>query len=81
MTPARHTPADALPVAWPATAVKLQSAAFVLLLVCLAVRPFLSEMTYRTPSVPGSFVATDAKAPAPNDLSAVQPSRMELYRV
>ena len=81
MKPRSDTPAtvarDALCSAW---AGRLHWSAFVLLLACMATRPFLSEITYRTAAIPGPFGSAPSAAPA-KGLASMPPERMELARI
>ncbi len=57
----------------------LQTTAFVLLVACIAVRPFLQEMTYRTSPLPAAVF--DAELRDNKDISTWQTDRAELARV
>ena len=54
----------------------LQSAAFVVLLICLAVRPFLNETNYRMPAITAAFGVLPTAAP--KDSPSEPADRMEL---
>jgi hypothetical protein len=81
MKPRSDTPATLVPgasrAAW---AGALQWSAFVLLLACMATRPFLNEITYRTPAIPGAY-GTPPPAPPAKDQAPDPPDRMELARI
>lgn len=75
------TPATSVPggsrAAW---ASALQWSAFILLLACMATRPFLSEITYRTAAIPGTYGSPPPPPPA-KDQAPEPPDRMELARI
>ncbi len=81
MKPRSDTPATLVPgasrAAWTNA---LHWSAFLLLLACMATRPFLNEITYRTAAIPGAFGSPPPVPPA-KEQSPEPPERMELARV